>query len=148
MNQHFFRKLGTYQQIKMHSTSINQRYTNMLMIASQPSPDSTAPRLSTSLAPRGPRWHSYNQDQLWSKRGYDIGLQSMRTATEKTRGFPLDIASGCDGGYDCRECEELAVTGDVNSLLLKMAHRHRWFTRIDLLEMVIFQFVFCMSEMW
>ena len=24
------------------------------------------------------RWHSYNQDQLWSKRGYDIGLQSMR----------------------------------------------------------------------
>ena len=47
------------------------------------------------------QWHSYNQDQLWSKRGYDIGLQSMRidilnTVREEMRDQVTVIISSLD----------------------------------------------------
>ncbi|CAJ1461132.1 unnamed protein product [Effrenium voratum] len=47
------------------------------------------------------QWHSYNRDELWSKRGYDIGLQSMRidilnTVREEMRDQVTVIISSLD----------------------------------------------------
>ena len=135
----FFRKLGTYQQTKMHSTPINQRYTNMLMIASQPSPDSTGPREARRLHPLGGTRTTKTSCGLSEAMILACRVWGPQRCT---RGVPLGMRRDAMEATTFLECD------DVNSLLLKMAHRHSWFTRIYLLKMLIFQFVFCMSEMW